>query len=80
MELLFLLIELSYYTHHHQDEDEVYDDTATVRVQHHNQHDRRMLNKWWKGQVSSNNLAVLFDCFCNPHVLTKATIFSLQLR
>lgn len=61
-------------------EDEVYDDTATVRVQHHNQHDRRMLNKWWKGQVSLNNLAVLFDCFCNPHVLTKVTIFSLQLR
>ena len=32
-------------------EDEVYDDTATVRVQHHNQHERRMLNKWWKEQM-----------------------------
>lgn len=30
---------------------EVYDDSATVRVQHHNQHDRRLLNKWWKDQI-----------------------------
>ncbi|KAL7549254.1 hypothetical protein ACHAWF_012527 [Thalassiosira exigua] len=28
-------------------EDEAYGDSATVRVQHHNQHDGRLLNKWW---------------------------------
>ena len=41
-------------------EDEVYDDTATVRVQHHNQHDRRLLNKWWKDQMKRHEKQRLF--------------------
>ena len=32
-------------------EDEVYDDTATVRVQH----ERRLLNKWWKEQMGRHD-------------------------
>lgn len=41
-------------------EDEVYDDTATVRVQHHNQHERRLLNKWWKDQMKQHENQRLF--------------------
>ncbi len=41
-------------------EDEVYDDTATVRVQHHNQNDRRILNQWWKDQMEQQNQQRLF--------------------
>lgn len=41
-------------------EDEVYDDTATVRVQHHNQNDRRMLNQWWKGRMERHDNNRLF--------------------
>jgi len=33
-------------------EDEIYDDTASVRVQHHNQNDRRRLNQWWTDQMA----------------------------
>jgi hypothetical protein len=33
-------------------EDEIYDDTASVRVQHHNQNDRRRLNQWWNDQMA----------------------------
>lgn len=41
-------------------EDDVYDDSATVRVQHHNQHDRRLLNTWWKDQMKRNKKQRLF--------------------
>ena len=41
-------------------EDEVYDDSATVRVQHHNQHDRRLINKWWKDQMKRHDKQRLF--------------------
>jgi hypothetical protein len=41
-------------------EDEVYDDTATVRVQHHNQNDRRMLNQWWKDRMEQHDNQRLF--------------------
>lgn len=41
-------------------EDEVYDDTATLRVQHHNQHDRRLLNKWWKEQMKKHDKQRLY--------------------
>jgi len=41
-------------------EDEVYDDTATVRVQHHNQHDRRLLNKWWIDKLKRHEKQRLF--------------------
>ena len=32
-------------------EDDGYDESATVRVKYHNQHDRRSINKWWKDQL-----------------------------
>ena len=41
-------------------EEEVFDDSATVRVQHHNQHDRRLLNKWWKDQMKRHEKQRLF--------------------
>jgi hypothetical protein len=41
-------------------EDEVYDETATVRVQHHNQNDRRILNQWWKDQMEQQDEQRLF--------------------
>ena len=34
------------------DEGDVFDDSATVRVKSHNQHDRRLLNKWWKEHLN----------------------------
>jgi len=33
-------------------EDEIYDDAASVRVQHCNQNDRRQLNRRWKDQMA----------------------------
>eukprot|EP00571_Detonula_confervacea_P006281 CAMPEP_0172319724 /NCGR_PEP_ID=MMETSP1058-20130122/38513_1 /TAXON_ID=83371 /ORGANISM="Detonula confervacea, Strain CCMP 353" /LENGTH=1134 /DNA_ID=CAMNT_0013034843 /DNA_START=202 /DNA_END=3606 /DNA_ORIENTATION=+ len=41
-------------------EDELYDDGATVRVQLHNQHERRLLNKWWKDQMKQHEKQRLF--------------------
>ena len=41
-------------------EDEVDDDSATVRVQHHNQHDRRLLNKWWKDKMKRHEKQRMF--------------------
>ena len=41
-------------------EDEVYDDTATVRVQHHNQNERRRLNQWWNDQIEQQDNQRLF--------------------
>ena len=35
-------------------EDEAYDDSATVRVQHHNQQNRRELNKWWINKMKQH--------------------------
>ncbi|KAL9188190.1 hypothetical protein ACHAXT_006568 [Thalassiosira profunda] len=42
------------------DEDDVYDDSATVRVQHHNQYERRLLNRWWKEQMKRHDNKRLF--------------------
>jgi len=41
-------------------EEEVYDDSATVRVQHHNQQDRRLLNKWWKDTMKRHEKQRMF--------------------
>ena len=41
-------------------EDDAYDDSATVRVKHHNQHNRRQLNKWWKEQLRIHKRQRLF--------------------
>jgi len=42
------------------DEDDAYDDSATVRVKYHNQHNRRQLNKWWKEQLEIHKRQRLF--------------------
>mmetsp|Transcript_7686 Transcript_7686/g.19090 ORF Transcript_7686/g.19090 Transcript_7686/m.19090 type:complete len:332 (-) Transcript_7686:300-1295(-) len=41
-------------------EEEVFDDSGTVRVQHHNQHNRRLLNKWWKDKMKMHEKQRLF--------------------
>lgn len=41
-------------------EDEAYDDSATVRVQHHNQHNRRELNKWWRDKMKHHEKQRMF--------------------
>lgn len=41
-------------------EEAVYDDSATVRVRFHNQHDRRLLNRWWKDQLKRHGHQRLF--------------------
>ena len=42
------------------DEDDAYDDSATVRVKHHNQYNRKLLNKWWAEQLNIHKHQRLF--------------------
>ena len=42
------------------DEDDTYDDSATVRVKHHNQYNRKLLNKWWEEQLNIHKHQRLF--------------------
>lgn len=41
-------------------EEAAYDESATVRVKYHNQHDRRLLNRWWKDQLKKHGQQRLF--------------------
>ena len=41
-------------------EEPVYDESATVRVKHHNQQDRNLLNRWWRDQVKRHGHQRLF--------------------
>lgn len=41
-------------------EEPVYDESATVRVKHHDQQDRKLLNRWWKDQVKRHGHQRLF--------------------
>mmetsp|Transcript_31695 Transcript_31695/g.67157 ORF Transcript_31695/g.67157 Transcript_31695/m.67157 type:complete len:1163 (-) Transcript_31695:2444-5932(-) len=63
------------------DEGGAYDDSATVKVQHLNQHERRAINKWWREQFSQleeqriAHILIGEECgtlTCNPRPVTKS--------
>ena len=42
------------------EEDFKYDESATVRVKYHNQHERRLLNRYWKDQLKQHGNKRIF--------------------